>query len=286
MKTYISLLLIAFSIGHSIAQIEQPSLSPRITTQQKVGLATITLTYGQPSVKGRKIFGSLIPYGRLWRTGANASTKITTDKEIKIANHTVPAGTYGFYSIPNEKEWTIIFHKNSKLWGSAGYKKENDLIRFKVPAIKTKDTRETFYLGFQDFTVDGATLIILWENTEVNIPVTVNSDRIIENQIASKITNATQPVKAQTYFDAAQYYYQKNKNLDTAFTWFTKAEELRPKAFWYTYYKAELALKLNKKAIAKQGAEKCLKAAKNSPSTDYGYIAKCSLLLKKVNATK
>lgn len=286
MKTYISLFLIAFSINQSIAQIEQPSLSPKVTTQQKVGLATITLTYGQPSVKGRKIFGSLIPYGRLWRTGANASTKITTDKEIKVANHIIPAGTYGLYSIPSEKEWTIILHKNSNLWGSAGYKKENDLIRFTVPAIKTKDTRETFYIGFQDFTVDGAALIILWENTEIKIPFTVNSDRIIENQIASKITNATQPVKAQTYFDAAQYYYQKSKNLTTALQWFTKAEELRPNAFWYTYYKAELALKLNKTTIAKQGAEKCLTAAKNSPSTDYGYIAKCSLLLKEINRKK
>lgn len=283
MKSYIHIFFVLFSVQYLSAQIEQPSLSPKLTTTQKVGLATITLEYGQPSVKGRKIFGSLIPYGKLWRTGANASTKITTNKEIKIANHTVPAGTYGLYSIPNKKEWTIILHKNSKLWGSGGYKQENDLIRFTVPVIKTKDIRETFYIGFENFTIDGATMFINWENALVKIPVTVNSDAIIEDQIKSKIANSTKPVHPQTYFDAAQYYYQKNKKLETALKWFTKAEELRPKAFWYTYYKAELALKLNKRSIAKEGAEKCLKAAKNNPSTDYGYIAKCSLLLKAVN---
>lgn len=282
MKTKITILLAIFSITSIIAQIAQPSLSPKITTQQKVGLATIDLQYGQPSVKGRKIFGSLIPFNKLWRTGANASTKITTDKEITIAGNVIPAGTYGLYSIPNKNEWTIILNKKSNLWGSGGYQQVNDLVRFKVPVSTSKDLRETFSIGFENFTIDGATLVIAWEYSIVKIPVLVNSDRIIEDQIATKIINANEKVHPQTYFDAAQYYYQKNKNLNTALEWFTKAEELRPNAFWYTYYKAELAHKLNKNTIAKQGAKKCLKAAKNSKSTDYGYIAKCSLLLKSI----
>ena len=282
MKIKTTILLFLLSIVAVTAQIAQPSLSPKITSKQKVGLATIDLQYGQPSVKGRTIFGSLIPYNRLWRTGANASTKFTADQEIIINGLKLPAGTYGLYSIPGKKEWTIIFNKKSNLWGSAGYNKENDLIRFKIPVITSKQLRETLAISFEDFTIDGATMVIAWEYTIIKIPVTVNSDRIIDEQIATKITNAEGKVSPQTYFDAAQFYYQKNKDLKQALAWFTKAEELRPQAFWYTYYKSELALKLNQKDIAKAGAEKCLKAAKNSKSSDYGYIAKCSLLLKAI----
>jgi len=282
MKIRFSIFLLLLTSISLIAQIEKPSLSPKIITKQKVGLANITLEYGQPNKQERKIFGSLIPYNKLWRTGANSSTKITTDKEITVANNVIPAGTYGLYSIPNKKEWTIIFHKNSKLWGAGGYKKENDLIRFTISATKTKDTHETLNIGFENFTVNGADLTITWEKTKIVIPVLVNSDAIIQEQINTKIINSKSDIAAQTYFDAAQYYYLKNKELNTALEWFTKAEALRPNAFWYTYYKAELANKLGKRSIAKQGAKKCLEGAKKSKSTDYGYIAKCSLLLKAI----
>lgn len=284
MKSYLSFIFFLIFTNTITSQINQPSLSPKIVTKQKVGLATFNIEYGQPSMKGRKIFGSLIPFNKLWRTGANASTKITINKNIKIANNSVPAGTYGLYSIPNKDKWTIILNTKSNLWGSAGYKKENDLLRFTIPVVKTKSNTETLHIGFENFHLDGATLLIKWEHTLIKIPVFVNSDAIIENEIKKKINSTSkESIKPQTYFDAAQYYYQKNKNLNLAFEWFTKAEQLRPNAFWYTYYRAELALKLNKQQIAKQGAQKCLKAAQKSTSSDYGYIAKCSLLLKSID---
>lgn len=283
MKIRFSLFLLLFTSISSLAQIEMPSLSPEKITKQKVGLTNFTLEYGQPSKNGREIFGSLIPYNKLWRTGANASTKITIDKEVFFAGNKVPAGTYGLYSIPNKKKWTIIIHKKSNLWGAGGYQKENDLIRFTVPSQKTNDTTETLNIRFENFTINGADLVISWEETKVKIPVLVNSDTIIENQIKTKITSTDKAINPQTYFDAAQYYYQKNKSLDTAFEWFSKAVELRPQAFWYVYYKAELAHKLGKNKIAKEEATKCLKAAKNSKSSDYGYIAKCSILLKTID---
>lgn len=282
MRIHFSLLLIMLTSISLIAQIEKPSLSPKKISQQKVGLANVTLEYGQPNKQGRKIFGSLIPYNKLWRTGANSSTKITTDKEITLANNTIPAGTYGLYTIPNKKEWTIIIHKKTNLWGDAGYDKTNDLIRFTIPVKKIRDTNETLNINFENFTVDGADLVLAWENTKIVIPVIVNSDAIIEEQINAKIINSKETISSQTYFDAAQYYYLKNKELNTAFEWFSKAEKLRPTAFWYTYYKSELAYKLGKNNIAKQGAAKCLKAAKSSKSSDYGYISKCSLLLKSI----
>lgn len=269
----------------STAQITKPSLSPKIVTQQQVGLANFTLEYGQPNKQGRTIFGGLIPYNKLWRTGANASTKITVDTGVTLAGHPVPAGTYGLYSIPTEKEWTIILSNNSKRWGAGGYDASEDLVRFKVPSIPLEDTLETFTIHFENFNTNGGDLIIAWENTKVSIPVYVDSDKAIFEEIEAKITNATGEIKAATYFDAAQFYYLKGKDLDKAVAWFDKAIELRPGAFWYVYYRAELALQLNDTKTAKAYATRCLEAAKKSTASDFGYIAKATLLLERIEAT-
>lgn len=276
------LILATASIGN--AQITKPSLSPKIITQQQVGLANFTLEYGQPNKQGRTIFGGLIPYNKLWRTGANSSTKITIDTDVTFARSPIPAGTYGLYSIPSEKEWTIILSKNSKRWGAGGYDQSEDLVRFKVPSIQLEDTLETFSIHFENFNTNGGDLIIAWENTKVKIPVFVDSDKAIFEEIEAKITNASGEITAATYFDAAQFYYLKNVQLDKAVTWFDKAIELRPGAFWYVYYRGELALQLNDTKTAKAYAARCLEAAKKSTSSDYGYIAKATLLLEKIEA--
>ncbi|CAL2104453.1 conserved exported protein of unknown function [Tenacibaculum sp. 190130A14a] len=282
-KILLPTLLLISSFNY--AQITKPSLSPKIKTQQQVGLANFTLEYGQPNAQNRKIFGSLIPYNKLWRTGANSSTKFTVDKDVKLANNTIPAGTYSLYTIPNEKEWTIIIHKNSKLWGAGGYQKNNDLVRFNVPSTHLKSFLETFTIHFENFHTNGADLVIAWEHTKVKIPVFVDSDKAIFDQIDAKITkNTTGKIHPQTYFDAAQFYYHKNVKLEQALKWFNKATELRPNAFWYEYYKGELALHMKKYEIARKSGTKCLKAAKNSKSSDYGYISKCSLLLKALDS--
>lgn len=266
----------------SNAQITKPSLSPKIVTQQQVGLANFTLEYGQPNKQGRTIFGGLIPYNKLWRTGANSSTKITIDTDVTFAENPIPAGTYGLYSIPSEKEWTIILSENSKLWGAGGYDPSEDLVRFKVPSMHLNDTLETFSIHFENFNTNGGDLVIAWENTKVKIPVFVDSDKAIFKEIEAKITNATGEITAATYFDAAQFYYLKNVQLDKAVTWFDKAIEMRPSAFWYVYYRGELALQLNDTKTAKVYATRCLEAAKKSTSSDYGYIAKATLLLEKI----
>ncbi|MFT5891186.1 MAG: tetratricopeptide (TPR) repeat protein [Dokdonia sp.] len=281
----IAFITLCFLSVTSNAQIKKPSLSPKIVTQQQVGLANFTLEYGQPNTQGRTVFGALIPYNKLWRTGANASTKITIDREVTFAGTPIPAGTYGLYSIPTEKEWTIILSKNSKLWGAGGYNETEDFVRFKVPSIPLEDAVETFTIHFENFNTNGGDLIIAWENTKINIPVYVDSDKAIFEEIEAKITNATEDITAATYFDAAQFYYLKNKQLDKAVTWFDKAIEMRPNAFWYVYYRGELALQLKDTKTAKVYATRCLEAAKKSTSSDYGYIAKATLLLEKIEGT-
>jgi len=265
------------------AQINKPSLSPKIITEQQVGLVKVKLEYGQPNKQEREIFGALIPFDKIWRTGANSSTKISFDREIKLAENIIPPGVYGLYTIPEKDQWTIIIHKNSRLWGTGGYDKSNDLIRFKVPVTNIKDTQETFSIHFENFNTNGGDLVISWENTKVKVPLFVDSDEIIFEEITNKIIKTKEPINAQTYFDAAQFYYLKNKDLETAMTWFDKAIKLKPQAFWFVYYKAELAYYLKDYSTAKAATEKCLAAAKLSPSTDYGYISKCKLLLKLIS---
>jgi len=273
--------ILLFSMTSTKAQINKPSLSPRIVKEQMVGFAKLKLDYGQANRQGRQIFGGLIPYDKIWRTGANSSTKITFDKALQFAGNNVEAGTYALYTIPNPEKWTIILSNNSKLWGSAGYKEEDDYIRFEIPKVELKDTLETFTIYLENFHYNGADMLIAWENTKIKIPLSMDADREIFEEIENKIINNKGEINAQTYFDAAQFYYHKNKDLDKAVLWFDKAIELRPGAFWYTYYRAELAYQLQDNKTAKRLSEKCLKAA-NASISDYGYIGKCNLLLQKI----
>ncbi|MGH1337923.1 MAG: DUF2911 domain-containing protein [Aureispira sp.] len=268
------------------AQITKPSLSPRIVSEQQVGMVQVKLDYGQPNKQNRKIFGGLIPFNKVWRTGANSSTKITFDRAIKLAEKEIPAGTYGLYTIPAKEQWTIILHKNSSLWGAGGYNPKNDFVRFNVPVVLLKDTKETLSINFENFNANGGDLVIAWENSKVIIPLFVDSDAAIFEEIALKTGSTAENISAQTFFDAAQFYYIKKKDLDTAMLWFDKAIELSPKAFWFVYYKAELAYHLKNYSLAKDSAEKCLAAAKLSTSSDFGYISKCELLLQLISDNK
>lgn len=279
--------LLVFTLAFSMltrAQISKPSLSPRIKTTQQVGMATVTLDYGQPNKQNRKIFGALIPYHKLWRTGANANTKFSVDRAVKLADQILPKGSYALYSIPEADSWTIIVSSQTNLWGTAGYDATKDVFRFKVTPEVLKDTKETFQIYFENFTANGGFMVISWENTKVSFPFFVDADAEILAEIDTKINQATEDISAQTYFDAAQFYYFKDIDLQQAEIWLDKACELRPNAFWYTYYKAEVAYALNKKEKAQKAAAQCLAAAQQSAvnSSDFGYIAKASLLLEKL----
>ena len=271
------------TVAISNAQITKASLSPRIKIEQQIGLATLNLDYGRPSKNDRPIFGDLIPYGKVWRTGANSSTKISFDKEISLAGNKIAAGNYALYTIPGKKKWTIIIHKNTKLWGAGSYDAKDDLMRFEVEATTQKESKESFEIYADNFHANGGDLIISWDKTKIVLPIFVDSDALTFQEIEDKlITNPSADTKAATYFDAAQFYYHKGKDFEKAKKWFDKAIELRPKAFWYVYYRAELAYTQKDIKTAKKLAEQSLKMAKESPSGDYGYIAKNELLLKKL----
>ena len=235
-------------------------------------------------MKGRKVFGEMLPFGEVWRTGANASTKIVFENNAKVAGQEVPAGTYALYTIPNEKTFTVIIHKNLERWGAGGYDPAEDLFRVEIPVKVLANPVETFTIDFENFRSDGADLTITWENTKLTVPIFADSDKMVFADIDKKILNAEDKSKitGRTYFDAATFYMEKNKDLKLASEWMDKAVAMNPTAFWQIYAQGELALQLGDVAKAKSCAEASMKIAKANKDGDYGYVAKCASFLKKL----
>lgn len=280
---YFGAALLAFA-GTAQAQINKPAASPRAQLTQQVGLTTVNVDYSRPGVKGRKIFGELEAYGAVWRTGANACTTIEFANNAMVAGQEVPAGKYSMFTIPEKDKWTFILNKNVTLWGAAGYDPKEDLMRVEVPVQVQSKLRETLTIDFENFHTNGADLTVAWENVAIAVPIVVESDALVFAEIDAKVIQAKGPISARTYFDAAMFYYEKGKDLPKAAEWLDKAVEMTPEAFWQVYYQAELALALGNKDKAKSCVEASMKLAKESPTGDFGYVAKGAALLEKIQA--
>ncbi len=261
------------------AQIKAPQPSPSATIEQTVGLTSVEVEYSRPGMKGRKIFGDLEQYGKMWRTGANASTKITVSDDVKIGGKDVPAGKYALYTIPGETEWTIVLHKNLEHWGVGGYDEAEDLCRFTVKPTKLKDAVETFTIDFSNFTTSTAWINLSWENTKVSFEIVTPADEMVEKQIKEQLVDGP---AAGTYYAAARHYLDKNENLDQALTYINKAVEKRPEAFWYIHVQAKIlaAKGMKKEAIA--AATKSMELAKANEGGDFGYVKNNEALIAKL----
>ncbi|MEO0661802.1 MAG: DUF2911 domain-containing protein, partial [Planctomycetota bacterium] len=205
------------------AQIQKPPLSPRTVVEQEVGLGKVELEYSRPGVKGRKIFGELEPYGVVWRTGANSSTKITFSDPVNFGGQDVPAGRYALYSIPGEKTWTVILSKNADLWGAGGYDPKEDQVRIEVEPQALPALHETLTIDFEGFHSAGANLFVAWENTKIVVPIGVDTDSKVMAQIEERVRKATGEVAPRTYFDAAIYLFEQKRDLEDAAAWIKKA---------------------------------------------------------------
>ena len=168
----IALLTLCTFVGDTFGQNEKPAPSPTATFSQKVGLTDVSIIYSRPSKKGRTIIGDLVPYGKVWRTGANATTKFTFSDDVKIGGKDLPAGTYSLFTIPGENEWTIIFNKDFK-GGAGSYKESEDALRVKIKSTKIAETVETFLINIEDNKPNSALIELLWESTLVQIPLGV-----------------------------------------------------------------------------------------------------------------
>ena len=266
-----SLLLFILILGMSVTlvaqQIEMPQASPASSISQKIGLSDVKIEYSRPSTKGRKIFGELVPYGEVWRTGANAATIITFSTDVKIEGNNVPEGSYALYSIPNKNEWTIILSKNTKLWGAVGYSASDDLVRFKVKAGKAKSKYETMEIGFIDMTDTGASVAIKWENASVKFRIETEVDDIVMNQIKELVIDQ-EPTNPGLYYQAANYYFTTKKELPIALEWINKSVESDPK-YWTMHLKAKIELALGMKKEAVASANKSKEMAQEAKNPDY-----------------
>jgi len=283
MKTLAASLSILLLATAATAQLTVPRASPRVAVEQEVGLATVTLDYSRPGVKGREVFGDVVPYSVVWRTGANASTKMSFDHDVRLGGEEVPAGTYALYTIPTPTTWTVILSRDTTLWGSGGYDPANDQLRIERPVTRLRTPCETFTIDFRDFHTNGAELFLRWADVEVAMPLFTDSEALVLAQIEEHVENATGEIAANTYFDAAKFYVEREIDLHKAATWVEKAVEQRPDAFWMVYYRAELAQTLGDHATARTWATRARDTASRAEN-DYGYAAKSKALLDELES--
>lgn len=173
-KTLILAVLFLFATFAFAQEEKKKPLSPPAETKATIGGKNIVVNYSAPSKRDRKIMGELVPYGKLWRTGANQATTLKTDTDLMIGNLHVPAGEYILFTIPNEKEWTLVVSKQKGLWGTGGYDEKQDLGRVAMTVTPLKTTAETFAIGLKPVAGNKGTLSMQWENTHVSVPVMVH----------------------------------------------------------------------------------------------------------------
>jgi tetratricopeptide (TPR) repeat protein len=245
-------------------QLRTPAPSPTQTIKQDFGISSLELTYSRPAMKGRKIFGDLVPYGKLWRTGANAASRIKFADDVQIGGTTLKAGEYVVYTIPNQNEWEVIFNKGLSNWGVDGYKEAEDVARVKVKPIKLDETIESFTMQFMDIKPNSTNLYIAWDKTAVAVPITTDVDSKVMAQINNMIMKDSRP-----YAAAAAYYLETGRDVNQALTWYDKAIEQNPKAFWLYHQKANALVKAGKKDEARKTAQRSMELAKEANNNDY-----------------
>lgn len=246
------------------AQIKTPAPSPSQTIKQAFGLSSIELSYSRPAMKGRAIFGDLVPFGKVWRTGANNATTLSFGDEVTIGGKTIAAGKYGLLSIPEKDSWTLIISKQTNVTSPAAYKQEEDLVRVQAKVNKVPMKAESFTMQFANMKPASCDLVIRWDDVMVKLPIATD----VDGKVMASI-DASMKSDKPDYFQAASYYLENGKDLKKANEWFAKAVEANPKAFWIPYQQARALAKSGKKAEAKAAALKSMGLAKEAKSDDY-----------------
>lgn len=260
MKT-IAIIILFFGICTlSNAQIElkTPPPSPEAEWKQKLGFTDISLTYEKPLMRGRKIFGELIPFDQIWRTGAGESTRIRFTEDIVFGGQPVKRGSYSLFSIPNPNEWTVILNTDTTGHGAFSYDEKKDLFRIKVKPETTARVYESFSISIEDITPNhSANLYLNWENTQIKVPVKSNADAVVMNEINQKI-NVEKLEDAKFFNNAAQYYFANKKDLKQALIWSKKSEEIVDDNFNYANLTTRILEEQKEYAEAMKSAQKAI----------------------------
>lgn len=260
----ISGLSLVLGLQAQTPRIDFPAASPACTLKQRIGLTDVEVDYSRPGVKGRVVFGGIVPYGVVWRTGANQATRITFSTPVQLDGHEIPAGTYALFTIPGEDEWTIIINQDANQWGAFQYNEKDDLLRFKVTPVTLAEDIETFTIEFNHIRDESAVLNLVWDKTVVPIRLQVDVAGKLVPQIKAAMSS---PGKKSDgfYFQAATFYYDHGLDLKQALDWVNAGLADNPRiAFEMLHLKAQILAKQGDKAgaiaAAKQSTELAVKA--------------------------
>ncbi len=248
------------------AQIKTPQPSPTSKIEQVVGLTDVTVEYSRPGMRGRTIFGDLVPYGQVWRTGANANTKITFSDNVTVDGKELKKGTYAIYTIPGEKSWEVIFYSDSNNWGTPQkWDESNVAAKTTVEVLQMPMKVETFTITFDDLATGSAVLGMLWENVYAGVKFDVPTDAITTKSIETVMAGPS----SNDYFQAATYYHTEGKDLKQALSWMQKATAGENPPFWYLRRMSLIQADLGDKKGAIATAQKSLAAAEKANNADY-----------------
>ncbi len=240
-----------------------PQPSPAQTVKQDFGIGNIELSYSRPGKKDRKIFGDLVPFGKVWRTGANNATTLNFSDTVIIGGTKIAPGKYGLLSIPDKNEWTFIITKQLNVTSPTAYKQDMDVVRVKAKPETTKDVTETFTIQFDNVKASTAEIAVMWDNVVARLPISTEFDARVVKDIANALRDN------RPYFQAGMYYVESGRDLNQAVEWFDLAIQQNPNAFWVFHQKANALAKLGKKEEARTAANKSLELAKQASNDDY-----------------
>lgn len=252
------------TLGLNAQPLKTPQPSTTQTIKQDFGVGSVELSYSRPGMKGRKIFGDLVPYGKVWRTGANSATTLQFSDSVTIGGTRIAPGKYGLLTIPDKDQWTVIISQQTDVTSPAAYQQDKDIARVTVKPVNNSAGVETFTMQFANVKSNSTDLQIMWDNTTVNVPITTDVETKVMAQIDNLMNKDNRP-----YFQAAMYYMETGKDLNQAVTWLDKAIEQNPTAFWVYHQKANALAKLGKKEDAKTAALKSMNLAKEAKNDDY-----------------
>lgn len=272
-KTLLAAALLSSVMGFAQIRMPQPSTTQKIS--QDFGMGKIELTYSRPNIKGRAMLkenSELVPLNQLWRTGANAATRIHFSDKVTMGGTTLDTGAYVLYTVPGVDYWEVVVNKGLNNWGTDGYKQSEDVVRFKVKAAKTNSNIETFTFQFANVEAESIELQLSWGKVAVSIPISTNVKDRLRAQVESAL--GAEKVNPNVYQAAANFYYEWDKNYAKALQYVNKATEANPKAFWLFLLTAKIQKDMGQKADAKASAEKCISIATEAKNADYVRMAK------------
>ena len=274
---FFTILFLASYFNYS--QIKTPRVSPASSIEQMVGLTEIEVEYSRPSKRGRDIFGNVVPYGKIWRTGADNCTTISFSTDVVIDSQTIQSGKYSIFSIPNKESWDVILYSDTDLWGVPRDWDEDKIVfksTYKTNKPNVNSIDETFTISFLNITNNDADMTFSWDDVSVTVDIVVPTKKIVSENIKQVMSGSPSP---SDYYSAAVYYKQENINLDIALKWINKAIDLFENPRFYQLRQQSLIMAANKKySNAIVVAKESLRLSIEADNKDYVKMNKESIL--------